>query len=44
MKPCEISKAAHRRGYGSPEEIFPVDSRARKPWRFDIADYLNPSP
>ncbi len=44
IKPCEVSKSAHQRGYGSPDEILAVDSRPRKPWKFDIADYLNPTP
>lgn len=44
MKPCEVSKAAHQRGFGAPDEVFPVDHRPRKPWKFDIGDYLNSSP
>jgi hypothetical protein len=43
MKACEVSKPAHQLGFGSRDEIFPVDSRPRKPWRVNIADYLNPS-
>lgn len=43
MRPCEVSKSAHRRGFGSPSEILAMDSRPRKPWRFNIADYLDPS-
>jgi hypothetical protein len=41
VKRCEISKAAHERGFGSLDEIAPLDSPPRKPWKFDLADYLN---
>lgn len=33
MKPCEVSKAAYRRGYGSDEEILQLGNRRGKPGR-----------
>ena len=39
VKECMVSKNAHRRGYGSAEEIVPL-REPREPWRFDITNYL----
>jgi hypothetical protein len=40
MKRCEVSKAVHHRGYGTPEEIVPVDTPPRSAWTFNGGDYL----
>ena len=32
-KPCDVSKAAHRRGYGTLQEVWPVVRQPlREPW------------
>ncbi len=39
VTPCEVSRAAYERGYGTPEEILPVS----KPdaWPLDVSRLLN---
>ncbi len=41
MKACEVSRMAHRRGYGTPEEIVPQETDARPAWTFNVDHYLN---
>ena len=41
VKTCEVSRAAHRRGYGTAEEIVTICSEPRGAWVFDAAKYLN---
>jgi hypothetical protein len=40
-KPCEVSKIAHDRGYGTQEEIHLVHSHPREAFTFDITRYLD---
>ena len=41
VKPCEVSKAAHDRGYGTLDEIWPMNRQPQeKPW-FDITKYVH---
>ena len=41
VKACAVSKAAHDRGYGTVEEIWPIRSQPQGESRFDIAKYVN---
>jgi hypothetical protein len=41
MKTCEVSKEAHRRGYGSAEEIVAVSHESAATWVFDTGKYLD---
>ena len=41
MKTCEVSKAAHARGYGTQDEIYVVCQKPREECVFDITAYLN---
>ncbi len=41
VKPCEISRAAYDRGYGSAEQVVEINTQSREPWTFDIAKYLD---
>jgi hypothetical protein len=40
VKTCEVSRAAHDRGYGTAEEIVEMNHQPREAWTFDIAKYL----
>jgi hypothetical protein len=39
---CEVSHEAYERGYGTPEEIFPLTNQPL--WSYDISRYLNSKP
>jgi hypothetical protein len=39
-KPCEVSKAAYERGYGTPDEILTIDRQREDEWTFDASRYL----
>jgi len=39
---CEVSRDAHRRGYGSPDEISAMNENRSTSWAIDIEKYLNP--
>jgi len=41
VKTYEVSKIAYDRGYGKPDEVFPVGNQSRDAWSFDVARYLN---
>ena len=41
MKTCEVSREAHRRGYGSAEEIVAVSHESAATWVFDAGKYLD---
>jgi hypothetical protein len=41
-KACEVMQEAYSRGYGTPEEIFPLTSQP--PWSYDISRYLHSKP
>jgi len=43
VKKCAVTKAAHRRGYGSREEIVPLREPGA-PWTFDIEKTLHLKP
>jgi len=38
---CNVLKAAYERGYGTPDEIMPVNDQSRDRWSFDVSHYLN---
>ena len=38
---CEVTKDAHRRGFGSPEEIVAIRRDDSSSWSFDIEKYVN---
>lgn len=40
VKSCEVSNAAYSRGYGTPDEIVPIN-RPQDAWSFDVSKYLN---
>ncbi len=44
VKACEISRAAHNRGYGTVEEIMEVNNRPQEEWSFDVAKYFDLRP
>jgi hypothetical protein len=39
-KPCEVSKEAYDRGYGTPDEIVLVRTGPQEPWSVDVSRYL----
>jgi hypothetical protein len=39
-KPCEVSKEAYDRGYGTPDEITVVKAEPQEPWSVDVSRYL----
>jgi hypothetical protein len=39
-KPCEVSKEAYDRGYGTPDEIVLVNTGPQEPWSVDVSTYL----
>jgi hypothetical protein len=41
MVPCEISKGIHLRGYGSPDEVLPIPTKADFRQSFDVTPYLD---
>jgi hypothetical protein len=41
-KAYEVSNEAYHRGYGTPDEIFPLTNQPH--WSFDISRYLNSKP
>jgi len=41
LKICAVSSAAYDRGYGTPEEIVPVDHQPREAWSLDVSRYLD---
>jgi hypothetical protein len=41
VRSCEVSKAAYERGYGTPEEIVPLNVRAQDSLPFDVSRYFN---
>jgi len=41
VKACEVSKAAHNRGYGTLDEIWPISRRPQDEPRFDVTKYVN---
>lgn len=40
VKSCEVSNAAYDRGYGTPEEIVPIN-QPQDEWSVDVSKYLN---
>jgi len=40
VKKCEISTAAYDRGYGTPDEIMPINNQPQDTWSFDVSRYL----
>ncbi len=34
VQPCEVSRAAHKRGYGTQEEVSPITPDTSAPWFF----------
>jgi hypothetical protein len=40
VKSCEVVNAAYHRGYGTPEEIVPIDDGPREAWTIDVSKYL----
>jgi hypothetical protein len=41
VKACEISKEAYDRGYGTRDEVAPIDTRPRNVWAVDVSQYLD---
>ena len=41
VKPCEVSKAAHDRGYGKLDEIWPINRQLQDKRWFDITKYVH---
>ena len=41
VRTYEVSKAAHDRGYGTPEEIVAMSNHPTAVSRFDVTSYLN---
>lgn len=41
VKKCEVSKAAYERGYGAPNEIFPIENESADLPPLDVAKYLD---
>ena len=41
VKTCEVSRAAYDRGYGTPEEIVPVNDQPQEEWGFDVSRYFD---
>jgi hypothetical protein len=44
VRACQVSNAAYARGYGTPEEVAPVNDQTWNSWSFDITSYLNLAP
>jgi len=40
VKTCEVSPMAYERGYGTVDEIVPLN-QSNEPWAFDAAKYLD---
>ncbi|HTZ81562.1 MAG TPA: hypothetical protein VMB66_00130 [Candidatus Acidoferrales bacterium] len=40
VKTCDVSREAYERGYGTADEILPVDERRQENQAFDIGRYL----
>jgi hypothetical protein len=41
VKSYDVLKVAYHRGYGTPEEVLPIDDESQDAWSFDVAHYLN---